>query len=131
VSPLGALLDLPALFVGASAIRALLGAGLAVHGGFVGETGRLSVLAAGVDNLPAAAAVHAIGAAPRWAAILSMAIGPNLLVTGSLATLICRRIARDGGVEIGAVRFSVLGLAAAPVQLAAAAASLWAAGVIR
>jgi len=80
---LRAVLDLPPMFLGASAIRALLGAGLTLHGGFVEQLGGGSVFAAALNNLPAAAAVHATGATGRWAAVLAMAIGSNLLVTGS------------------------------------------------
>jgi hypothetical protein len=112
---LRAVLDLAPMFLGASAIRALLGSGLTLRGGFVEQLGGGSVLAAELNNLPAAAAVHAIGATGRRAAVLAMAIGSNLLVTGSVATLICRRIARDAGVQFGAARFSLLGLAFVPL----------------
>jgi hypothetical protein len=37
-----------------------------------------------------------------WAAILASTIGPNLLITGSVATLISRRIARDAGARLTA-----------------------------
>jgi Na+/H+ antiporter NhaD/arsenite permease-like protein len=127
---LRAVLDLPPMFLGASAIRALLGAGLTLHGGFVEQLGGGSVFAAALNNLPAAAAVHATGATGRWAAVLAMAIGSNLLVTGSVATLICRRIARDAGVQFGAARFSLLGLAFVPLQILAAAIGLHATGVL-
>lgn len=124
-----AVFDLAPLYVGASAIRALLGTGLIMHGGFADQAGLGAMLAAGVNNLPAAAAIHAVGPAGRWAAILSMAIGPNLLITGSMATLICRRIARDGGVALDAARFSLLGLTVVPLQLLMAEAGLRGAGV--
>jgi arsenical pump membrane protein len=55
-----------------------------------------------------------------WAAILATTIGPNLLITGSVATLISRRIARDGGARLSAWQFSAIGLVLVPAQLAAA-----------
>lgn len=114
---IGAVLDLMPMFACATGIRALLGAAIVLRGGFARQAVIGTVLAAGVNNLPAAAAVHAIGNSAPWAAILSMAIGPNLLLTGSVATLICRRIARDGGVKFGAARFSLLGIAVVPLQI--------------
>ncbi len=127
---MGALLDLVPVIVIVSTTRALLGTGLALHGGFVEQVGVRSLLAAGLNNLPAAAAVQTMGAAGRWAAILGMAIGPNLLVTGSVATLVCRRLAREEGQPLSALRFSVLGLAIVPLQILAAAAGLRMTGML-
>jgi arsenical pump membrane protein len=52
--------------------------------------------------------------------VLAAAIGPNLLVTGSVATIICRRIARENGADLSPLRFSLVGLAAVPLQLSVA-----------
>ena len=90
------------MFLAASAIRALLTHGIALHGSFAGQLADGTVLAAGLNNLPAAAALHPAGPAGLWAAILAAAIGPDLLITGSVATLICRRIARDAGAALSA-----------------------------
>jgi len=126
-----ALLDLGPLFVCASALRALLGAGVTLPGHFLAELMTGSLVAACVNNLPAAAAVHAAGTSEAWAAILAMAIGPNLIVTGSIATLICRRLARDDAVQFSFATFSLLGLVLVPVELLAAGVGLLATGVLR
>lgn len=118
------ILDLLPMFVIASAIRALLGAGISFHGGFVTQFVVGSLLAAGANNLPAAAAVRTAATSTPWAAIWAMAIGPNLLITGSVASIICRRIALDLGVRFESGRFSVLGGAMLPLQFLAACAGL-------
>ncbi len=125
------LLDLIPMFVAASAIRALLGTGLLLTGGFIREIATGALLAAGVNNLPAAAAVQPVGATGRWAAVLAMALGPNLLLSGSVATLISRRIALDRQVEFGAAAFTLLGTALLPAQLLVAWAGLMLTGGIR
>jgi arsenical pump membrane protein len=84
-----------------------------------------------VSNLPAAAALVPAGPAGLWAAVLATAVGPNLLLAGSVATLIARRIARDGGASLTAWRFSALGAALVPAQLAAATLGLHLAGALR
>lgn len=127
---LRAVLDLAPMFLCASAIRAFLSGGLMLRGGLVEQVGVGSILASSLNNLPAATAVRAIGATGRWAAVLAMAIGSNLIVTGSVATLICRRIARDCGVQFGAVPFSLLGLAIVPLQILVAAIGLHASGAL-
>jgi arsenical pump membrane protein len=127
---IGAVLDLIPMFVCAGAIRALLGAELILSGGFARQAVTGTLLAAGVNNLPAAAAVHVMGGGTPWAAILAMAIGPNVLLTGSVATLICRRIARNGGVEFGTVRLSLLGIVVTPLQILVAVAGLHATGAV-
>jgi arsenical pump membrane protein len=126
----GAVGDLIPMFLTATAIRALLGVGLRLAGPFAAQVVTASMLAAGANNLPAAAAVHATSPAGAWAAVLGTAIGPNLVLTGSVATVISRRIARDGGVRMSAGRFSLLGAAMVPVQLALAALGLGLAGVL-
>jgi len=118
------ILDLLLMFVIASAIRALLGGGLTLHGGFVAQVVVGSLLAAGANNLPAAAAVQTAANGVPWAAIWSLAMGPNLLVTGSVASIICRRGALDYGVRFESVTFSVLGAVLLPLQFLAACAGL-------
>jgi Na+/H+ antiporter NhaD/arsenite permease-like protein len=117
-------LDLLPMFVIASAIRDLLGGGLALHGGFVAQFVVGSLIAAGANNLPAAAAVRTAATAVSWPAIWSMAMGPNLLVTGSVASIICRRSALDLGVRFESGTFSMLGAAMLPLQFLAACAGL-------
>jgi arsenical pump membrane protein len=102
---------------GSSAIRALLDGGVTLHAGLLGNLGIASVVAASADNLPAATAILVSGSLSRWAAVLGLAIGPNLLLTGSVASLIARRIARDHGADFGAGRFSLVGATLLPFQL--------------
>ena len=89
-----------------------------------------SLLASGIDNLPAAAAVAPVGAAGRWAAILAMSIGTNLLITGSVATVLARRIARDAGVAFDAARSMLLGVVLLPLQIVVAWGALRLAGAL-
>jgi Na+/H+ antiporter NhaD/arsenite permease-like protein len=123
-------LDLMPMFLAASAIRALLAHGIALHAGFASQLADGTALAAALNNLPAAAALHPAGPAGLWAAILAAAIGPDLLITGSVATLICRRIARQAGTALGAWQFTAIGAALIPAQLAAATLGLHITGAL-
>lgn len=125
-----AVLDLFPMFLIASAIRALLGVGLSLHGGLITQFLQGSLLAAAVNNLPAAAAVGATSTAVPWAAIWSMAMGPNLLITGSVASLICRRIALDRGIVFDSKAFSLLGATMLPLQFVVAWTGLNLAGLV-
>jgi Na+/H+ antiporter NhaD/arsenite permease-like protein len=124
-------LDLMPMFLAASAIRALLAHGIALHASFAGQLASGTALAAGLNNLPAAAALHPAGPAGLWAAILAAAIGPDLLITGSVATLICRRIARHAGTTLSAWQLTAIGAALIPAQLAAATLGLHITGALR
>ena len=97
---------------------------MTLHGGFVAQFAVGSLLAAGVNNLPAAAAVRTVGGAVPWAVILSMAMGSNLLVTGSVASVICRRIGLSHGVGFRPATFSLLGAMMLLIQFIAAFAGL-------
>lgn len=129
-STLRSALDLMPMFLAASAIRALLTHGIALRSSFVGQFAAGAALAAGLNNLPAAAAIHLEGPAAPWSAILAMAIGPDLLITGSVATLICRRIARDAETTLGAWQFTAIGSALIPAQFAAASLGLHITGAL-
>ena len=89
------------------------------------------MLACAVSNLPAAAAIIPAGAPGLWAAILGTTIGPDLLITGSVATLITRRIARDAGARLAIWQFSAIGAALVPAQLTAATLGLHITGILR
>ena len=102
-----------------------------LHGSFAGQLAGGAALAAGLNNLPAAAALHPAGPPGLWAAILATTIGPDLLITGSVATLICRRIARDAGAALSAWQFTAIGSALIPAQLAAATLGLHITGALR
>jgi arsenical pump membrane protein len=125
-----AVLDLVPLFLTATAIRALLGTSLALHGSFTTQLAHGTILACAASNLPAAAAILPAGTPGLWAAILATTIGPNLLITGSVATLITRRIARDAGTTLTAWQFSATGAALVPAQLAAATLGLHITGAL-
>lgn len=120
----GMLSDLVALFAIAAGVRALLGTALGLHGSLVAQLGYGSAVASIAGNLPAAAALLPAGTTGLWAAVLATTIGPNLLITGSVATLISRRIASDGGAKLSIWQFSAMGLALVPVQFAVAALGL-------
>jgi Na+/H+ antiporter NhaD/arsenite permease-like protein len=125
-----AVLDLVPLFLIATGIRALLGTSLALHGSFISQLAHGTILACAASNLPAAAAILPAGIRGLWAAILATTIGPNLLITGSVATLITRRIARDAGARLTAWQFSAIGAAIVPAQLAAATLGLHITGIL-
>lgn len=125
-----AVIDLAPMFLAASAIRAILAGGITLHGGLVRQFATGTALACAVSNLPAAAAIRPSGSAGLWAAVLATTIGPDLLITGSVATLICRRIARDAGAALRAWQFTAVGAALLPAQLAAAVIGLHLTGAL-
>jgi arsenical pump membrane protein len=125
-----ALLDLIPMFVTAAAIRAILASGIALRGGLAAQLASGTAIACLVNNLPAAAALRPGGTSGLWAAILATAIGPGLLVTGSVATLICRRIGREAGATLAVRQFTAIGLLLVPVQLAAAVIGLHLTGAL-
>jgi Na+/H+ antiporter NhaD/arsenite permease-like protein len=126
-----AALDLIPLFAAASAIRAILTAGITLRGGLTAQLAIATAVACVLNNLPAAAALHLAGPAGPWAAILATAIGPGLLLTGSIATLICRRIARDAGAGLSARQFTAIGCVLVPAQLTVAVIGLHLTGALR
>ncbi|MEN0015037.1 MAG: SLC13 family permease [Solirubrobacteraceae bacterium] len=91
----------------------------------------LAALAAGlVNNLPATllllpAALH--GGEPTLLALLiGVNVGPNLLPTGSLATILWWRVARDAGHPPAVRDVARSGIATVPVTLVLATVALWA-----
>ena len=125
-----AALDLIPMFVGASSIRAILAAGITLRGGLAAQLAAGSALACAVNNLPAAAALRPAGTGGLWAAILATAIGPGLLITGSVATIICRRIARESGAALRAWQVTAIGSVLVPAQLTAAVIGLHLTGAL-
>ena len=122
-----AALDLIPMFAAASAIRAILAAGIVLRGGLAAQLAAGSAVTAVASNLPAAATLRPAG----WSAVLATAIGPGLVITGSVATLIRRRIARDAGAKLRALQFSLIGSALLPAQLTAAVIGLHFTGALR
>ena len=90
----------------------------------------MAVLCNLVNNLPAGlvagAAVQAADVPERVAAaiLIGVDLGPNLSVTGSLATILWLTAIRREGESVGAWRFLKLGLLVMPPALAAALAGL-------
>jgi len=82
-----------------------------------------------LNNLPAVLvllpAAAAVGPATVLALLIGVNVGPNLTYTGSLATLLWRRILRQHDSEPSLARFTALGLLSVPPILAAATAALW------
>jgi arsenical pump membrane protein len=86
-----------------------------------------AVLANLLNNLPATLALLPVaavgGPAPVLAVLIGVNVGPNLTYVGSLANLLWRRV--QGQAAPNAARFSVVGLATAPLTLVAATTALW------
>ena len=77
-----------------------------------------------VNNLPAAALLAARTPPHPFALLVGLDLGPNLFVTGSLAWVLWRRAVRASGVRPPTARAVGLGLASAPLAMAAALAAL-------
>ena len=98
--------------------------------------GIAAVLANLVNNLPATLALlAALGPLPQPALVLAVLlgvnIGPNLTWTGSLATLLWRRVATERGEPPELGRFVALGASTVPLGLAAATVALWVSLAVR
>ncbi|SDP22549.1 arsenical pump membrane protein [Nakamurella panacisegetis] len=90
-----------------------------------------AVLSNLVNNLPATLVLlAALGphpqAAPVLAVLIGVNIGPNLTYTGSLATLLWRRVLLSHSTSPSLGRFTRLGLLTVPASLVAATVALWA-----
>lgn len=101
----------------------------------IGETAFLAGLAAGfganvVNNLPLGLLVGAAGAAAQApdkvmaSLLIGVDLGPNLSVTGSLATLLWLIAIRREGAHVGALRFLRLGAIVMPPALALTLAAM-------
>jgi arsenical pump membrane protein len=108
------------------AVAVLLGTvARAVHalGHLATHTGRWATMwlgagaAIAVNNLPAATVLSAHAPAHPRALLLGLDLGPNLAVTGSLSAVLWLQVARANGARPSVVRYSVFGLALAPVSL--------------
>lgn len=88
-----------------------------------------AVLANVINNLPAVLVLLPLtasaGAPAVLAVLIGVNIGPNLTYTGSLATLLWRRILRQHDHPTGLADFTILGLLTVPAALAAAVVALW------
>jgi arsenical pump membrane protein len=89
-----------------------------------------AVLANLINNLPATLVLlAALGASPAAGTVLAILIGvnvgPNLTYTGSLATLLWRRVLHAKGHRPSLGRFTLLGLLTVPACLLLGTAALW------
>jgi arsenical pump membrane protein len=95
----------------------------------LGATGVAAVLANLVNNLPALLVLLPASAATGPATVLAVLIGvnagPNLTYTGSLATLLWRRVLHERGDGPGLTEFSRLGGLTVPPVLIGATVALW------
>ncbi len=82
-----------------------------------------------VNNLPAASLLAARQPPHPFALLIGLNVGPNLFVTGSLAWILWLRAARTAGGQPNVRRASLLGLASAPLAIAAAVGVLVLSGV--
>jgi arsenical pump membrane protein len=97
----------------------------------LGTAAIAAALANAINNLPAVLVLLPLAAPSGPGAILAVLlgvnIGPNLTYTGSLATLLWRRVLRQHGSGPSLWEFTRLGLLTVPAGLVIAVLALWAA----
>lgn len=107
-------------------VAALVPAGAGL-GALLLVAGLAAALANLANNLPATLillpALHGTG--PVLAALVGLGVGPNLTYTGSLATVLWRRVLRDEAAEPGFGQFLRLGVLTVPPTLVLATIGLW------
>jgi arsenical pump membrane protein len=112
------------------ALRPLVPAGTSLPA-LLGTAALAAALANVMNNLPAVLVLLPLaapaGAGAILAVLLGVNIGPNLTYTGSLATLLWRRVLRQHGSGPSLWEFTRLGLLTVPAGLVIAVLSLWAA----
>jgi arsenical pump membrane protein len=112
------------------ALRPLLPAGTSLPA-LLAAAGLAAVLANLINNLPAVLVLLPLaapsGAGAVLAVLVGVNIGPNLTYTGSLATLLWRRVLRQHGSGPSVGEFTRLGLLTVPAGLILAVLALWAA----
>jgi arsenical pump membrane protein len=113
-----------------SALRPLLPAGTSLPA-LLATAAVAATLANLINNLPAVLVLVPLaapsGAGAVLAVLLGVNIGPNLTYTGSLATLLWRRVLRRQGSGPSLREFTRLGLLTVPAGLVLAVLALWAA----
>jgi arsenical pump membrane protein len=77
-----------------------------------------------VNNLPASVLFTPDAPPHARALLIGLNLGPNLAVTGSLSAVLWLRVARSLGARPSVRVYSLLGLVAVPVSVAAALATL-------
>jgi len=112
------------------ALRPLVPAGTTLPA-LLGTAALAAALANVINNLPAVLVLLPLaapaGAGAVLAVLVGVNIGPNLTYTGSLATLLWRRVLRQHGSGPSLWEFTRLGLLTVPAGLVIAVLSLWAA----
>ena len=93
---------------------------LLAHLDLWGTAATAALLSVLVNNLPAASLLAARQPPHPFALLVGLNVGPNLLVTGSLAWVLWLRAARTAGARPSVSRASLLGLASVPLSIAAA-----------
>ena len=93
---------------------------LLAHLDLWGTAATAALLSVLVNNLPAASLLAARQPPHPFALLVGLNVGPNLLVTGSLAWVLWLRAARAAGARPSIARASLLGLASVPLSIAAA-----------
>lgn len=110
------------------ALRPLLPAGSSLPA-LLATAALAAALANVINNLPAVLVLLPLaapaGAGAVLAVLLGVNIGPNLTYTGSLATLLWRRVLRRQGAGPSLREFTVLGLLTVPAGLVLAVLALW------
>lgn len=128
VLALGAIVQACAQHGLTSAARAVLPTGASLLD-LLAIAGVSAVLANAVNNLPATLILLPIaavaGPGPLLAMLIGVGIGPNLTPTGSLATLLWRRVLAEHGIRPDLREFLRLGLLSAPAAMTAATVLLW------
>jgi arsenical pump membrane protein len=82
-----------------------------------------------VNNLPAASLLAARTPTHPFALLIGLNLGPNLLVSGSLAWILWLKAARIAGARPSLARASRLGVVAVPMSMAAALVIMSAKGI--
>ncbi|HEY6963383.1 MAG TPA: SLC13 family permease [Gaiellaceae bacterium] len=93
--------------------------------GRAGTTAVAGAASLAVNNLPASVLLAPHPPRHARALLIGLNLAPNLAVTGSLSAFLWLRVARAAGARPSAVRYSRIGVVAAPVAAAAALAALW------
>jgi arsenical pump membrane protein len=113
-----------------AALRPLVPAGTSLPA-LLAVAGLAAVLATVVNNLPAVLVLVPLAAPAGPGAVLAVllgaSLGPNLSYTGSLATLLWRRVLHRHGSAPSLREFTRLGLLTVPAGLVLAVLALWAA----
>jgi arsenical pump membrane protein len=113
-----------------SALRPIVPAGTSLPA-LLGTAALAAVLANVINNLPAVLVLLPLaapaGAGAILAVLIGVNIGPNLTYTGSLATLLWRRVLRARGSGPSLWEFTRLGLCTVPAGVVIAVLALWAA----